>query len=87
VLNEFYCVVPSVKKVYRSIDELQADLDPWSASTMNSWCFSKTPMQTFLANGEGEDDRSLRHRTPKPTGQPGVTCQIGFWLIQKIRSH
>jgi len=26
---------PFRKKVYRSIDELQADLDPWSASAMN----------------------------------------------------
>jgi transposase InsO family protein len=34
VLNEFYRVAFR-KKVYHSIDELQADLDLWSASTMN----------------------------------------------------
>jgi transposase InsO family protein len=32
VLNEFYRVAFR-KKVYRSIDELQADLDVWSANT------------------------------------------------------
>jgi pimeloyl-ACP methyl ester carboxylesterase len=42
------------KKVYRSLDELQADLDAWLAEYNGSrphqgrWCFGKTPMQTFL---------------------------------------
>ena len=42
------------KKVYRSIDELQADLDVWIAQYNEArphqgrWCFGKTPMQTFL---------------------------------------
>jgi Integrase core domain len=42
------------KKVYRSIDELQADLDAWlreyneSRPHQGQWCFGKTPMQTFL---------------------------------------
>lgn len=52
-LDEFYRVVFR-KKVYRSIAELQADLDAW-VSTYNEarehqgrWCFGKTPMQTFL---------------------------------------
>ena len=53
VLNEFYRVAFR-KKVYRSIDELQVDLDSWIADTMRRghirdvWCFGKTPMQTFL---------------------------------------
>jgi Integrase core domain len=40
--------------VYRSIDELQADLDSWIAEYNEArphqgrWCFGKTPMQTFL---------------------------------------
>jgi hypothetical protein len=47
VLNEFY-------RVYRSIDELQADLDAWlreyndQRPHQGRWCFGKTPMQTFL---------------------------------------
>ena len=42
------------KKVYCSIDELQADLDAWirdyneARPHQGRWCFGKTPMQTFL---------------------------------------
>jgi transposase InsO family protein len=52
-LNEFYRVAFS-KKVYRSTDELQADLDAWikeyneARPHQGRWCFGKTPMQTFL---------------------------------------
>ena len=53
VLNEFYRIAFR-KKVYRSIDELQADLDMWireyneARPHQGRWCFGKTPMQTFL---------------------------------------
>lgn len=53
VLNEFYRIAFR-KKVYRSIDELQADLDGWmreyneARPHQGRWCFGKTPMQTFL---------------------------------------
>ena len=53
VLNEFYRVAFR-KKVYRSIDELQADLDGWirgyneARPHQGRWCFGKTPMQTFV---------------------------------------
>ena len=53
VLNEFYRVAFR-KKVYRSIDDLQADLDLWvreyneARPHQGRWCFGKTPMQTFL---------------------------------------
>ena len=53
ILNEFYRVAFR-KKIYRSIDELQVDLDAW-IKTYNEqrphqgrWCFGKTPLQTFL---------------------------------------
>jgi len=53
VLEEFYRVAFR-KKIYQTIDELQADLDAW-IRTFNEerehqgrWCFGKTPMQTFL---------------------------------------
>jgi transposase InsO family protein len=52
-LNEFHRVAFR-KKVYRSIDELQADLDLWireyneQRPRQGRWCFGKTPMQTFL---------------------------------------
>ncbi len=53
VLNEFYRVAFR-KKIYRSIEQLQQDLDAWIAdynqhrSHQGRWCFGKTPMQTFL---------------------------------------
>jgi hypothetical protein len=53
VLNEFYRVAFR-KKVYRSIDELQTDLDCWiteynaARPHQGRWCFGKTPLQTFL---------------------------------------
>ena len=53
VLDEFYRVAFR-KKIYRSIDELQTDLDAWIAEYneqrphQGRWCFGKTPMQTFL---------------------------------------
>jgi transposase InsO family protein len=53
LLNEFYRVAFR-KKLYRSIDELQIDLDLWvrdyneQRPHQGRWCFGKTPMQTFL---------------------------------------
>src|SRR3954469_21722973 len=53
VLDEFYRVAFR-KKVYRGIEELQADLDSWVADYnsrrphLGRWCYGKTPMQTFL---------------------------------------
>ena len=65
VLNESYRVAFR-KKVYRSIDELQADLHSWIAEYMRrghirgASRFGKIPMQTFLDATpiEGENDRS-----------------------------
>jgi transposase InsO family protein len=53
VLDEFYRIAFR-KKIYRSIDELQADLDAWLVEYnehrphQGRWCFGKTPMHTFL---------------------------------------
>ena len=53
LLDEFYRVAFR-KKIYHSIDELQADLDAWIADYNTNrphqgrWCFGKTPMHTFL---------------------------------------
>jgi len=53
LLDEFYRVAFR-KKVYRTIEELQADLDEWmqeyneARTHQGRWCFGKTPMQTFL---------------------------------------
>jgi transposase InsO family protein len=53
VLNEFYRVAFR-KKLYHSLEELQADLDAWLVEYnerrphQGRWCYGKTPMQTFL---------------------------------------
>jgi transposase InsO family protein len=60
VLDEFYRVAFR-KKIYRTIEELQVDLDTWiksfneERSHQGRWCFGKTPMQTFL------DSLSIAH--------------------------
>lgn len=53
ILNEFYRVAFR-KKIYRSQEELQADLDAWLQEYnerrphQGRWCDGKTPMQTFV---------------------------------------
>ena len=53
ILNEFYRVAFR-KKLYGSIEELQADLDAWIKSYneerphQGRWCYGKTPIKTFL---------------------------------------
>ena len=52
MLDEFYRAAFR-KKIYRTIEELQADLDAWildydeQRRHQGRWCFRKTPMQTF----------------------------------------
>ena len=53
VLEEFYRIAFR-KKIYRTIDELQRDLDQWlkeyneERPHQGRWCYGKTPMQTFI---------------------------------------
>lgn len=53
IQDEFYAIAFR-KKIYRSIVELQADLDRWMYNYNNErthsgkYCFGKTPMQTFI---------------------------------------
>ncbi len=53
ILNEFYRVTFR-KKLYTTLEQLQADLDVWMESYnterthQGRWCFGKTPMATFL---------------------------------------
>ena len=53
VLNEFYRVAFR-KKLYTTLEEIQADLDGWleqfncERTHQGRWCFGKTPMETFL---------------------------------------
>lgn len=53
MLNEFYRVTFR-KKIYRTLEELQVDLDAWmeaynqQRSHQGRWCYGKTPMHTFM---------------------------------------
>src|SRR5687767_6076344 len=53
VLNEFYRVAFR-KKIYKTLEELQSDLDTWiklyneGRPHQGRWCYGKTPMQTFV---------------------------------------
>ena len=53
MLNEFYCVAFR-KKIYRTLEDVQADLDTWMEEYnqqrphQGRWCYGKTPMQTFV---------------------------------------
>jgi transposase InsO family protein len=64
VLNEFYRVAFR-KKLYRTIDALQADLDAWLVEYnerrphQGRWCYGKTPMQTFLDTLELAKEKNL----------------------------
>lgn len=52
ILEEFYQIAFR-KKIYRTLDELQADLDDWLKKYNNErphsgrYCYGKTPMETF----------------------------------------
>jgi hypothetical protein len=60
IQDEFYSVAFR-KKLYSSLEQLQADLDSWLEEYnehrphTGKYCFGKTPMQTFL------DSRHLAH--------------------------
>ena len=53
ILQEFYQVALR-RKLYHSIEELQADLDDWmrhyntERTHQGRWCYGKTPTQTFV---------------------------------------
>jgi transposase InsO family protein len=62
--DEFYSVAFR-KKLYRSLDELQADVDDWLREYnevrphSGKYCFGKTPLQTFLDAKHLSDEKQL----------------------------
>lgn len=64
IQNEFYAVAFR-KKIYRSIEELQTDVDLWlqeyneERTHTGKYCFGKTPMQTFLEAKHLADEKML----------------------------
>ena len=57
LLDEFYRVAFR-KRVYDTVEMLQADLDAWmityneARTHQGRWCFGKTPMQTLLDSAD-----------------------------------
>jgi transposase InsO family protein len=64
MLQEFYQVAFR-KKVYRSIDELQTDLDQWMNSYNHDrphsgrYCYGKTPIEPFADSKSIVDEKRL----------------------------
>jgi transposase InsO family protein len=62
--DEFYSVAFR-KRLYRSLDELQGDVDEWIGAYNESrphsgkYCFGKTPMQTFRESKHLADEKML----------------------------
>lgn len=69
MLDEFYSVAFR-KKVYTSIEELQADVDEWlrhyneERPHSGRYCYGKTPMQTFREAKHLADEKMLDRQMP-----------------------
>ena len=80
VLQEFYQVAFR-KKIYKTLEELQADLDLWvkqyneERPHSGKYCFGKTPMQTFLDS----------IRWPKTNARLDLTDSSVIW-VTTVRS-
>ena len=91
VLNEFYRVAFR-KKLYRSLEELQADLDVWLAAVQRAadaprpvvlWEDADADLPRQPADGEGEDAGSVsqsgqRHEPDTGTARPSVRSGNDF---------
>jgi transposase InsO family protein len=68
IQEEFYSVAFR-KKLYRTLDELQADLDTWlgeyneQREHSGKYCYGKTPMQTFLDSKHLAQEKMLDELT------------------------
>jgi len=69
--EEFYSVAFR-KKLYRSLEELQADVDVWlgeyneKREHSGKYCYGKTPWQTFLDSKHLAEAKMLDHLTAAP---------------------
>src|SRR4051794_33874575 len=69
MLDEFYSVAFR-KKVYTTIEQLQADLDEWlgyynqERPHSGRYCYGKTPMQTFIEAKHLADEKMIDRQMP-----------------------
>jgi transposase InsO family protein len=79
--DEFYSVAFR-KKLYRSLDELQADVDGWIADYnegrphSGKYCFGKTPMQTFRESKHLADEKMLDRVFLSKEGFSGSSLEL-----------
>src|SRR4026208_553133 len=78
IQEEFYATAFR-KKLYQSLDELQADLDDWlreynlTRTHSGKYCYGKTPIQTFLDSSHLAREKmldSFSHAAPEPERSP-----------------
>lgn len=71
IQNEFYAIAFR-KKIYRSLEEMQKDVDLWvedynkNRTHSGKHCFGKTPMETFLETIHLAKEKALENHFPTP---------------------
>lgn len=77
IQNEFYASAFR-RKLYHSLDELQADVDGWMESYnterthSGKYCYGKTPLQTFIESATLAYDKQLDRI--QPTSEPAIAA-------------
>ena len=75
--EEFYSVAFR-KKLYRSLEDLQADVDAWLSEYnekrehSGKYCYGKTPWQTFLDSKHLAQAKMLDDLTASPCSDTGL---------------
>ena len=80
IKDEFYDITFR-KKLYRSVEELQVDLDAWLAKYNEQrphsgrYCYGKTPMQTFRETVHIARDKTIRASETSDSQQPILSTE------------
>jgi hypothetical protein len=83
--EEFYSIAFR-KRLYSSLQDLQADLDSWlkeyneQRPHSGKYCFGKTPMQTFLDAKHISDEKQL-DRIPVKTSSDGLSPRLARAVV------
>ena len=81
ILDEFYRIAFR-KKIYNTLDELQADLDTWlkeyneQRPHSGKYCFGKTPMQTFMDSIPLAKAKMLNNTLQTQEQTENIVCQV-----------
>ena len=70
------------KKLYKSIDQLQLDLDNWirwyneERTHSGKYCYGKTPMQTFEDSLHLAKEKKLENNLQTTIEKNAIVCQM-----------